>query len=166
MIEHVVPHLVAENEKGFRSGGLLDRGVPHHHALRWPEAGNVSVKSRNLLAGFHQEHAFSGDVETAEPKNLLDRLDQLRVVLIQRLELVEKRIDDDGAYHDDEPKNRQRDQPEVKPPALWALADDEDHEPQKNRPQDQADHLALGLVQNHDPHPWTESPYRRLMLCS
>src|SRR5215472_4111888 len=146
VIEDVVPHLVAEHEKSFRSGGLLDRGVPHHHALRWPEAGNVSVKSRNLLAGLHQEHAFAGDVETAPPRDLLNRLDQLGVVLVQRLELVEQGIDDNRTYHDDEPKNRQRDQPEVKPPALWAPADDQDHEPEKNRPQDQADHLALRLV--------------------
>src|SRR5215472_15971334 len=110
VIENVVPHLVPEHEKGFRSGGLLDRGVPHNHALRWPETGNVCVKSRNLL----------------------DRLDQLWVVLVQRLEFVEQGIDDHRTYDDDEPENGERDQPEVKPPAPWALADDQDHQPEKN----------------------------------
>src|SRR5215472_8287233 len=146
VVENVVTHLMAEDKERFRRGGLLDGGVPHHHALGGPEAGYVGIQLVGFLAGLHQEHTLAGDGKTAALRDFFNRLHQLRIALLQRFKLVEERIYNQRGNNEEQHLDRLQDQPEIKPPAPRALADDEDHEPQQRNTKYRGDEQPLGSV--------------------
>src|SRR5215471_17792171 len=132
VVEHIVSHLMAKDEERLRGCGLLDGGVPDNNTLGWAEAGDVSVEFVSLLAGFHEKDSIARDGKSTALRDSFNRIYQLRIGLLKRFKLVEQWINNerlaDGIQHNE----RQQDQPEIKPPARGALADDHDHQPQQH----------------------------------
>ncbi len=75
--EHVVSHLVSEDEERLRRGHVLHGRVPHDDALGRAEAGDVGVQRRGLLAGLHLEHALRRNVHAGAMHHAFDLRDQV-----------------------------------------------------------------------------------------
>src|SRR6266481_4061916 len=120
---------MAKNEQRFRCAGFLDGCVPHHHALGWAKAGYISVKRRDFFAGLHQKHAVAGNIESPTLCDLLNGIHQLRIALVQRLEFVERRMDDDGRTKNKKNDKWYSNEPAPKPPPARALTNQSSQDP-------------------------------------
>src|SRR5216684_1069470 len=137
---------MAKDEERLGRGSFLNRRVPDHYALGRPKSGHVGIERGDLLTGLHQEHAVALYRESASLRNAFQLLHELWVCLIQWLKFVEQWINDIRSNHDQEKQARQSDQPEVKPPTAWALADDPVHQKKAKSCDDDGDELSLGEV--------------------
>src|SRR5262249_23990968 len=79
---------------------------------------------------------------------------------LQRLELMEQWIDDERLQEKQNQTNRQRDEPEIEPPSLRALANHHKQQVEKNDRQNRADDFALGPI----PEPRAPTLYRNSIL--
>jgi len=124
VVQDVVAHLVSEDEQGFGNGHVARSVVPDHHTLGGAEASDVRIVGRDFLAGLHFEHAVARNAQSAPMRHFLNLVDEQRLGFLQGFELVEHGVEDDRGDKDKQNQERQSQQPEVKPPALRAFADD------------------------------------------
>ena len=146
MVQHIVAGLMPEDEEHLVGRSLLDGGVPYDDALGAAEAGDIGVERGDLLAGLHQVHALGRDIHVALLYDLLQLRDQLRIGLLQRLKLVEERINHIGSDEDADQHERYGESPGEQPPLTRSLADapGEQHQQQAADDPDQCE--CLGLV--------------------
>src|SRR6266446_2771619 len=117
MSQHVMAEFMPNNKERFVVGGLLERGVPHDDAFGSPEPGYIGIDLVALFTGAHEEDAFPGYRHASVPGQLLNSVHQLGMFLVERLEFVEKRIDDQRIDKNDPQEDGQSGKPEVQPPA-------------------------------------------------
>ena len=146
MVQDVVAHFVAEHEKGFRGCRIFDRRVPHDDPFRCAKPGDIGVDLIGLHAGLHQEHALARNRHTRAVHDAFDGRHQIGMRFVERLELIEERINDHGSDKEDEQQDRQRGNPEVKPPAARAAANHAIENPRQQSGDDQKYHLDLGPI--------------------
>src|ERR1700674_111304 len=124
MAENVMAHFVAEIRDDFVGSFLRDGGVPDYDALGGAETADVGVGGNGFVAGHHPEHALGRNFLAGAAGDVLEPGNELRGLARERLEFVEHRLDGVRRNENDEQKNGKRDEPEIKPPATQALADD------------------------------------------
>src|SRR5476651_916603 len=127
MVQNIMAHLMAKDEERLRGGGFLNRRIPDDYALGGAKPSHISIESRDLFAGLHQEHAVAGNVEAAFRGYPFDLRDQFRIVFFQWLKLVKERINHVGRDQDEQEKKRHCDEPEVEPPPARTPANQPDH---------------------------------------
>ena len=142
-----MPHLVSEIRKDFRNGFLDDVRVPDYNSLRSAEAADVGVHRIRFFAGLHPEHALGRNREACALHHSFNLRDELRIFLAERSEREKHRLNhkrlDEGEEHD----NRQRDQPEIKPPAPRAAPDHHVEYPHSENAAHNQEELRLGIIQ-------------------
>ncbi len=133
-----MPLLVAVGEENLVRRFDPDRRVPHHNALRRAETGDVRVRPDESAAGVHQKNAVRRNLQTAAGGHALQLLDQSRVGISKRREVVEERIDDQRGGESEQHHHRHGKGPEPNPPASRRTAHQrvenaEDHNAEKQR---------------------------------
>src|SRR5437867_3624585 len=156
MPQSVVAHLVAPNENDLGRVHLCDRRIPHHDALRGAESRHVRIQRRRFLRGPHPEHPLGRNVFSGALHHSLEACGQRSVLLRERLELVKQRVNNERIQEEDKQPDRQRREPEIKPPAARGLADCRIEDPDENGRNDDGDDLPLGPI----PEPRAPSLYR------
>ena len=121
VMQGVVAELVAEDGGELVRRGVGDGGIPEDEALGGAEAGDVGVEAGDLAAGVHVEHPVGRKADAAAGDDLLQLLNEGGVRLLERLELVEERIDEDRREEDSKEDRRHRRNPEPEPPAGRAI---------------------------------------------
>src|SRR5260370_32856484 len=122
MTQDVVAHFVAKISEYFIGGFLRDGGVPNNDALGSAEAINGGVGGDGFVAGFHPEHAVGGNLLAGAACDALDLGDELRGLDGEGFVFIEGRVDHVGRDEDAEQEERQRDDPEIEPPAAGTPA--------------------------------------------
>src|ERR1700722_15884312 len=147
MAQDVMPHLVSEIRKDFRNGFLDDVRVPDYNSLRSAEAADVGVHRIRFFARLHPEHALGRNREACSLHHSFNLHDELRIFLAERSECEKHRLDYKRLDKSEEHDNRQRDQPEIKPPAPWAAPDHHVEYPHSENAAHNQEELRLGIVQ-------------------
>src|SRR5579859_2095666 len=129
MIEDVVAKFMAEHGEDAASRFLGDAGVPDDDAFCGADAGDVGVGVDGLVAGEHPEHAVGRNWHAAANGDALELRNQVRRFGGERLKFAEHGIDDQRLNEEDEECDWNENEPEIKPPALRTLADDQKKEP-------------------------------------
>ncbi len=137
---------MSDDEKGFIVGSLLNRGIPDHDALRNSQACHVGVNGVRLAARQHQEHTVWRNGNARMFRQFFDGSNQIWMLLAQRLELVEQRIDQQGGDHDQSKENQHRGKPEIQPPAPRAAPHHGDQDQDQNDSKRRAEKLSLGPI--------------------
>src|SRR5260370_40109590 len=97
MAKDVVAEFVTDDRQGFGVASLLDGGVPDDHTLGSAEAGDIGIHPIALFAGTHEEDAIARDGNAGVLSEGLNVGDELGMFVVERLELIEQRVDDPGA---------------------------------------------------------------------
>src|SRR5579864_9558144 len=137
---------MAENKEYLWCGHLLDGGVPYHHALGSAKASHISIERGDFFAGLHFIHAAAWDVKSASLCDLLDCLHQFRIFCFQRLEFIEKRINEDRGDEHKENHDGYQHQPGIEPPSPRTLAEDGLEEPQNQRQNRDIENHAFAVI--------------------
>jgi len=148
----------AEDEERLRRGHVLHGGIPHHHPLGRSEAGNVGVQCRALLAGLHLKHALRRDVHSRAMHHPLDLCHQIAMMIAERLELVEHRLDPNRRDEKDQDHDGNQSQPEIEPPATRTAAQRSVENPASKVTNTNPSSRLLPQSPNHDPQRCTDSP--------
>ena len=96
MVEDVMAALVGEDEEDFVGGHAVGGGVPDDDALGGAEAADVGVEAVDFDAGAHEKHALGRDGCAGARDDALELADEFRMGGGERLEVVEKRLDELG----------------------------------------------------------------------
>src|SRR5260370_15502458 len=116
MAKDVVAEFVTDDRQGFGVTSLLDGGVPDDHTLGSAETGDIGIHPIALFAGTHEEDAIARDGNVGVPSEGLNVGDELGMFVVERLELVEQRVDDPGANEDDAEQNGKGGKPKKEAP--------------------------------------------------
>src|SRR5260370_8508383 len=116
MAKDVVAEFVTDDRQGFGVASLLDGGVPDDHTLGSAEAGDIGIHPIALFAGTHEEDAIARDGNAGVLSEGLNVGDELGMFVVERLELIEQRVDDPGANEADPEQNGKVGKPKKKPP--------------------------------------------------
>jgi len=122
---------VAKVRQNFVGGLLRQSSIPNDDALGRSKTVHGSIGSNGFVAGFHPEHALRRNFLASTPSDALKLGDKLWSMGGKRLIFVEERVDYIGRNEDSKQKNRQRDDPEIEPPTLRALANNSVENPDK-----------------------------------
>src|SRR5579864_8642042 len=133
MAENVVPELVADDEERLGVAGFLEGGVPDDHALGGANTRDVGVHLVAFFAGAHEKDAIAGNGDAGALREFLNGSDELGMLLVERLEVVEERIDDPRNNKDEGQQNGQGGKPKKEPPAPRAAT----HYGEQNQGQDE-----------------------------
>src|SRR6266851_3036270 len=144
--QDIVAHFVAKIGKDFIGGFLRESGVPNNDAFRSAEAIYGGVGGDGLVAGFHPEHAVGGNFLAGAARDALELGDELRGLDGERFVFIEERVDHVGRDEDAEQEERQRDDPEIEPPAAGAPADDGVKNPNEQTADDDGEELGFGPI--------------------
>src|SRR6266478_4478305 len=117
MSQDIMSELMSHDEKAFVVRGFLNGGIPDHHALGGSQPGHVSVDRVRFPARFHQENALGWNGNTRMFRKFFNGGNQVRMLFVQRFELVEQRIDHQRRDHHQSKQNQDRGKPEIEPPA-------------------------------------------------
>ncbi len=139
-------HLVSEDHERLRRGHLAHGGVPNDDPLGCAETGDIGVERRGFVAGFHLEHAVGRDVHSSAMHDAFDLGDEFGMMIAERLEFVEHRLDPNRLDEHHEDNDGDQRQPEVKPPAARAAADHGVENPAEKSGEDDAEQQALGPI--------------------
>src|SRR4051812_22077613 len=105
-----------KNEQRFVRRHFLDGGVPYNYAFRCAEPGHVGVYLIGFGAGVHQKHPLAWDVQAGTMDHLLHGAGKRRILVLQRLKFVKKRVDYQRLKEDYDNDDRKRRDPEIDPP--------------------------------------------------
>ena len=144
--EGVVAHFVAKIGDDFIGRFLRDGGIPNDDALGSAEAADVGVGGDGLVAGLHPEHAVGRNFLASAARDALERSDKLWGFHSEGLKFIEHRFDDVRRDEDDEQNDGQGKNPEIEPPARWALANNGIEQPGKEGADDHGEELRFGPV--------------------
>ncbi len=123
VVERIVAQLMAEDAGDLIGSGLRDGRVPDHQPLRRPEAGDIGVQPVTFWLAFMKNIRSGGMLTPPRATTFSSCSTSAGLRLLQRLELVEERIDQNRREKDPEQDCRHRRNPEPEPPALRRLAD-------------------------------------------
>jgi len=87
---------VADRGQQRRAVLFGDDRVVQHHPTRWPEPGKIGIQRVRFFAGQHHEQTIAGDGYPGGLEQAFDRGDEAEVMQGERLEEVEKRLDQEG----------------------------------------------------------------------
>src|SRR6266446_1030938 len=144
--QDVVAHFVAKISEYFIGGFLRDSGVPNDDALGSAEAIDGGVCRDGFVAGFHPEHAVGRDFLAGAARDTLELRDELRGFDREGFVFIEERVDHVGRDEHAEQEERQRDDPEIEPPAAGAPADDGVKNPNEQTADDDGEELGFGPI--------------------
>src|SRR5258708_18595239 len=144
MAQDVVTHFVAKIGEDFIGGFLCQSGVPNDDALGSAEAIDGGVDGDGFVAGFHPEHALRRNFLAGTASDALEFGDELRGLGGEEFVFVEERVDHVRRDEDTEQEERQRDDPEMEPPAARALSNDGVENPGEQAADDNGEELDLG----------------------
>src|SRR6267154_6218271 len=144
--QDVVAHFVAKISEYFIGGFLRDGGVPNNDALGSAEAIDGGVGRDGFVAGFHPEHAVGRDFLAGAAGDALELRDELRGLDREGFVFIEERVDHVGRDEHAEQEERQRDDPEIEPPAAGAPADDGVKNPNEQTADDDGEELGFGPI--------------------
>src|SRR5229473_5900078 len=144
--QDIVAHFVAKISEDFIGGFLSQGGIPNDDAFRSAEAIYGGVGGDGLVAGFHPEHAVGGNLLAGPACDALELGDELRGLDGEGFVFIKERVDHVGRDEDAEQEERQRDDPEIEPPAAGAPADDGVKNPNEQTADDDGEELGLGPI--------------------
>src|SRR5436309_8310934 len=152
--------LVSHDEERFIVRSFLNRGIPDHHALRGSQPRHVSVDLVGFPARLHQEDALRWNGNTYMFRKFFNRSNQVWMLLAQRFEFVEQRIDHQRSDHDHSKQNQDRRKPEIQPPAARTAPHHGEKDQDQNDSKRDMEKFPLAPI----PEPRTPALYRLLIV--
>src|SRR6185437_3050741 len=111
VVQNVVTGLVGEDEKDLVIGDAAGGGVPDHNAFGGADAGYIGIETVGLQAGLHQVHAAGRYFDSGAMRNFFKLLGEGGVGLLERLEFVKERVDEQRLGKDGNQHQGQSDEP-------------------------------------------------------
>ena len=124
-----------------------DVRVPDHHSLRSADTADVGVHRVRFFAGLHPEHALGRNREACALHHSFNLRDELGVFLAERRKRKKHRLNHKRLDKSEEHDNRQRNQPEIKPPAPRTAPDHGVQYPHSENAAHNQEELRLGIIQ-------------------
>ena len=133
VLQHIVAHLVADDEQNLMGRQIADGVVPDHDALGGADAGDVRIQSGDFFAGSHQKHARGRNIQSGVLGETLQLGCQLGITLLQRGKVIEHGVDPHWRDEDAENDDGDGAQPEPEPPFSRRAPDDPEQQQQQRR---------------------------------
>src|SRR5258708_22382465 len=111
MIEDVVARFVAKDKERFVGRHFMQEGVENHDSFRCAEAGYVGIELVGIGAGVYQKHPLGGNLQASALREFLQIRSQRRMLGGERVELEEKRVNDQrlkNKYREDNRRSEER----------------------------------------------------------
>ncbi len=158
LMQHVVPSLVSRYEYDLRRIHFGDGRIPNHDPLRCANPRNICIQGVGFFARAHPEHALRRNIFSRAMYHLFQRRRELRIFLLQWLELVKQRRNYPGT--DEKHKYRSAAKPARNKTTIVAHSAISQHKESRSKIIKITIEICLALIQSHlhEPQACTEMP--------